>query len=419
MSSPMALGFVIAGKSTFRKEGSSAASAAAATIMQPRQEQLQQQRQQQFSKYRLSLPFWWSANNNSNYYYSSVTANHENDKKKQNKRGNKRNGQQHQLQEQDHHDQQLQEQQQYKNNDQNNSEDDEDVKLMEQVERMLQSDYGDFRERQEEALKLKLAEGMHSPDKKWRKRIKKAKRRLKKKQANGELDKQRALQWIRRYYTNVDGLRHVFGTNKNPLWGDLDAETTRKLYKSLLPRALLGLYHLGIVKNVEDLAPLAFEARLAAKKYARERSQVPNRVIAMAYDGFRHWKRYGQFNVEGLSWDQLWEKYEDQIMEELREDAKAKDVTAKICLRILEKSCTTNAQVDKLVLGPPPPPPGAKKAELDASPILEFENDVREMLNANKKTQLSQREFKALRLVVKAKKKLASVAQRVVQQNNN
>ena len=257
---------------------------------------------------------------------------------------------------------------------------------------------------------------------------------------------QRKAAWAAKY-TSVSSLRTTFGTNKNKLFGDFDPVTTRKLYHTLLPRALLELRGLrdmitlgsggdddddGLVddhdhhqsrggdytsststttttttttnmnksktkNNIKDdhliqqelkeLAPLAFKARVAAKKYARERSRLPGRIGSMLYDGYRQWRRYGKWDNSGMSWDQIWDKYEDQVLGEVMEEMMLapsssssspnggdnssssdelatsstatllknygnefddEELTARICLRILERSVATNEMVDKL-----------------------------------------------------------------------
>jgi len=100
---------------------------------------------------------------------------------------------------------------------------------------------------------------------------------------------QRKQEWAARY-TSVEDLRETFGSNRNKVWGDLDATTARRLYKTLLPRALLELYNVGGLQP-EDLASLAYEARVAAKLYTRERCKLPPRYAAMAFDGFRQYKK--------------------------------------------------------------------------------------------------------------------------------
>jgi hypothetical protein len=160
--------------------------------------------------------------------------------------------------------------------------------------------------------------------------------------------------WERKY-CSVAGLREAFGRNQNIFWGDLDAATTRRLYKCLLPVALLELCEAGHVPPVE-LAPLAYRARVAAKLYARERSQVPVRMFAAMFDGYRQWRKYGSFDCTGMTYDQVWNKYAALIGQETTDvkdddegDANA-SVTAKICLKILERSCQSNEMIDRLVL---------------------------------------------------------------------
>jgi hypothetical protein len=246
---------------------------------------------------------------------------------------------------------------------------------------------------------------------------------------------QRKAAWAAKY-TSVTTLRTTFGTNKNMIWGDFDPFATRRLYHTLLPRALLELRGLRdmmldntsklsyssskgkeersstttnnnnnnddnnnnhnnhnvdliIKQELKELAPLAYQARVAAKKYARERSRLPGRIGSMLYDGYRQWRRYGKWDNSGMSWDQVWAKYEDQVLGEVMEemmmsssssssrgvdvdlddeelpstttttttaatlfsygnDLDDEELTARICLRILERSVATNEMVDKL-----------------------------------------------------------------------
>ena len=190
--------------------------------------------------------------------------------------------------------------------------------------------------------------------------------------------------WANRY-TSLQSLRETFGTNKNKLWGDLDAASARRLYKTLLPKALLELVQAGV--QPEDLAPLAYQARVVAKLYARERCQLPSRILAALFDGFRTLRQYGKFQPVGMSYHQVWAKYEAQVLEDLgeagaEEDQALIDATVavrKICLRILESSCRTNSSVDKWVL-----PPNASE-EKDSQELLKIsqtlEDDVRKLLH--------------------------------------
>ena len=188
--------------------------------------------------------------------------------------------------------------------------------------------------------------------------------------------KKRKQEWADRY-TTLDGLRATFGTNKNKLFGDLDAATTRKLYKSLLPTAVCELV-LDVEVRPEELAELAFEARKAAKLYARERCHVPVRMLADWYDGFRALRRYGRFQTEGISYEQLFDKYYQRSAQERSSSISQKgmretklnriwnkknrggddniaewneeDIVKQTCMKILESACRTNPLIDRMAL---------------------------------------------------------------------
>jgi len=162
--------------------------------------------------------------------------------------------------------------------------------------------------------------------------------------------------------TDVRTLRDQFGENRNKLWGDLDNETARRLYHTLLPRVLLKVTSNSEIRE-DELAHLAYQARLAAKQYARERCNVPGRMFAMAFDGFRHWKAYGNWSTKGMTWDEVWEKYEREVISNMNasreqqsltashlSDVNEEDLTRRICLRILERSCKTNPIIDQMFL---------------------------------------------------------------------
>jgi hypothetical protein len=214
-------------------------------------------------------------------------------------------------------------------------------------------------------------------------------------------------EWANRY-TKLDSLRETFGSNRNKVWGDLDAATARRLYKTLLPRALLELVKVGV--QPEDLAPLAYQARVSAKLYARERCQVPARLAATLYDGFRQWKRYGKFQGSGMSYDQVWEKYQKAIMDDCShrnfDDLTEQDVTAKICLKILERSCTTNERIDRWVLSPED-----EEQREDLARITQtLETDVRKLLDPIACKEVSQnyltlQQYRTLRLVARARRR--------------
>lgn len=241
----------------------------------------------------------------------------------------------------------------------------------------------------------------------WKRKTTEAVTRLfpsKRRRLRDEEDYERRKQdWASRY-THVESLREFFGSNDNILWGDLDASTSRRLYKTLLPKALLELYKVGV--RPEDLAPLAYEARVAAKLYARERCMVPARVFAMAYDGVRSYQRYGKFQVSGMSYDQIWDKYSQLILEE-EGDLTDEDVTAKICLKILEKACQTNERIDKWVLRDADSK-GMKEQATDLDSITaQLEQDVRDLLSTKQSagSNLSVQRVQTLRMVARAKRR--------------
>jgi len=194
--------------------------------------------------------------------------------------------------------------------------------------------------------------------------------------------RRRKHEWAERY-TSQEGLREAFGSNRNKWWGDLDAKTARRLYKRLLfPTALSELVlELGDeIIRPEELAPLAYEARRAAKMYARERCRVPSRVGAYLFDGFRQWRKYGRFQPNGVSYEQLWIRYYEEngkhnktgdeweylfgttntdddddidlndIIDEIDDAVTEEEIIKRTCQKIFEKSCTTNEAIDRFFL---------------------------------------------------------------------
>lgn len=179
---------------------------------------------------------------------------------------------------------------------------------------------------------------------------------------------QRKKEWAEKY-TTLEGLRETFGSNRNKLYGDLDVPTTRKLYKSLLPTAVCELV-LDVEVKPEELAQLAYEARKAAKLYARERCHVPARLLANCYDGLRSLKNYGRFQVEGMSYDQVFDKYYQRSALERallqnetntaknnwwnrnhkEEDDEDDAIVTQTCMKILESACRTNPLIDRMAL---------------------------------------------------------------------
>jgi len=205
-------------------------------------------------------------------------------------------------------------------------------------------------------------------------RIRRIRRWRSRKALNDEEYQLRKKEWADRY-TTLEGLRATFGSNRNKLYGDLDVGTTRKLYISLLPTAVCELV-LDVEVRPEEFAQLAFEARKAAKLYARERCHIPARLLANWYDGFRALKRYGRFQTEGMSYDQVFDKYYRRSTMERslslphnrtderdhswssRQNNRAgdtdewteEDIVTQTCMKILESACRTNPLIDRITL---------------------------------------------------------------------
>ena len=134
-------------------------------------------------------------------------------------------------------------------------------------------------------------------------------------------------------------LTELFGRNKNRLWGDLNNRQTRKLYHELLPKALL-MVEREKGMTLEERAVRASEARNVAKRYARSRNTLPGRVTASLFDGFRHLAQFGYWSWDGMSWEEVWSKYEREIVAEMREvnpELKGVNLTSQISMRILQR----------------------------------------------------------------------------------
>ena len=227
-----------------------------------------------------------------------------------------------------------------------------------------------------------------------------------KKSRQEEYEHRRQL-WMDRYGT-LEALQTTFGTGNSTksgfFRGDLTPEQTRQLYHTLLPRSLLGLSEFKVMKP-EELAPLAYNARIAAKEYARSRCVWYARVGTTLFDQYRNVRDKGTLRFgsksSSMTWEEIWSKYEAQIVqeaceEELDEDGKdsdkkkqkrfnEEDLTMRIYLRILEKSCATNQAFDQMFLHSNKNSSQNKQHENDNMNALaqmgaQLEQDVRELL---------------------------------------
>lgn len=144
--------------------------------------------------------------------------------------------------------------------------------------------------------------------------------------------------------TSVEQLRDTFGKRQS-WWGDLDASETRQLYHLLLPTHLKERDEIPLY----DRAVMAAEARHAARIYARERGGIPVQLSSAIFDGIRHFQKTGKWSSDGMSIEEVFEKYANQ----LGVDADASSLEdyqnyEEVCRTVLEKSCTTNACVNAL-----------------------------------------------------------------------
>jgi len=254
--------------------------------------------------------------------------------------------------------------------------------------------------------------------------------------------------WLAKY-GSCDALQKTFGDERR---SGLTPQQTRALYHALLPRSLLALSDMGVL-DPTDLAPLAYQARIAAKEYARSRCNVKGKILTFVFDQYRSFKSGKGFLFNGanpsMTWDDLYDKYETQIMEQERERANAIDdddddddddeeqdndgntvteldddeITMKVFLRIIEKSCSTNEAFDGLFLnqdkadeeGDEDLAAISTQLEKDIQSILLSRRDavkVKKQLKKNKKKQakdkkkLKKEKFKAEKKREKLKRKL-------------
>lgn len=150
-------------------------------------------------------------------------------------------------------------------------------------------------------------------------------------------------------------LRKEYGPREN-FWGDLSASETRQLYHHLLPRVVL------IEAEFQELplktrAYIASMARYAAKLYARERCTLPGRLAASLYDGTRHAIRYGRWSWTGMTVDQIWLKYVEELMQEkgvksIAQATEEDELYQALYKRIINKSCSTNPIIDRISMLP-------------------------------------------------------------------
>lgn len=138
-------------------------------------------------------------------------------------------------------------------------------------------------------------------------------------------------------YTTVEELRSVYGEGRT-----LSATETRELYHSLLPTQLLDE---GDESTLAERAELAIKARRAARLYARERAKLPVTISSELMDGVRTFIKQGSFQSEGMSEEQIWQKYAG-----ISSPREVEGLDDEVYHTILRKACTSNQHVDKLCL---------------------------------------------------------------------
>jgi len=222
--------------------------------------------------------------------------------------------------------------------------------------------------------------------------------------------------WLDRY-GSVEALESTFSDIGK---SSLSPEQTRQLYHSLLPRSLLGLYEMELMKP-EELAPLAYEARIAAKQYARSRCVWYGRLWTSLFDQYRNLRSRGRFSKQSsMSWEEVWSKYEAQIVEEecmkdlnatngkklqmCKANLNEEDLTMRIYLRILERSVVTNEAWDKAFLKQKQSNRGAQVNQQLQAMANQLDKDVLTILLEPKDASKFQKTMEKGRLKAREKK---------------
>lgn len=142
--------------------------------------------------------------------------------------------------------------------------------------------------------------------------------------------------------TSLEDLRRRFGTAT--FWGDLNAHETRLFYKQQLPKALQIDGALGL--SLEERATIASANRHVLRMYARERCHLPARVIARVYDGLRHLYIFGTWNSDGMTWDEVKQKYSDEARK--LGYTSEEEILLFVYNRIVDRSSVTNSFFDDI-----------------------------------------------------------------------
>ena len=138
------------------------------------------------------------------------------------------------------------------------------------------------------------------------------------------------------HFPSLNDLVFYYGDRPH-WWGDLDARQTRSLYHKLLP-VYCPSYTADY--SMETLSLMAYQTRKAAKQYARRRSILPVRWFSAALDIAHNLYEYKRWSPLGATYEELWQKYKDQLHPNATDHH--------IAATIVSKSCRTNEWVDLL-----------------------------------------------------------------------
>lgn len=118
-----------------------------------------------------------------------------------------------------------------------------------------------------------------------------------------------------------------------------------------------------------------------------------------------------------MSWDEIWEKYELEIQDEILSmhgvdpALKVEDLTREVCLRILEKSCKTNDAIDKMFLKEDVDST-VSSTEVENDQIFlmaqQFDREITELINKNLDSR--QTSAKAVPRISRSRNRVSRVA---------
>lgn len=147
------------------------------------------------------------------------------------------------------------------------------------------------------------------------------------------------------HFLSLNELVFYYG-DREVWWGDLNTHHTRYLYHQLLP-----VYHPFYVSKVppETLALMAYQTRKAVKRYVRHRSRFHVRWMSILTDLIRHLLQKKKWRPSGLTFSELWDKYEKQLRS-THPHLSSEELHRQTALLILQKSCHTNPWIDHMTL---------------------------------------------------------------------